>query len=326
MTLSRRSVFTLTIILPAMMVLFACGIKKPPEPPEKLFPFKVKDYFIRVRDNCAELKWTYDGKNPPEKFRIQRIEQAIDAGAFSSEQAFEMAGNENFFKDCSLKQGFLYGYQMSGISRAGFAGEPSKTIWVNVPRIPPTPENFQAVPGDKFVDLSWSADPDFGYNLYRSDTPEQFPEKPIHPGTLKQTKYSDIGLDNGKKYYYCVRAVILQKDYPAIESRCAEQSATPVDLIAPSTPRGLVAVVSGKAVVLRWFQNPEPDLLGYMVYRRRPGGTWEKLTPEPIKEREYLDKQAFRLKGAFEYAVSAVDNAPRRNQSRLSHPEPISIP
>lgn len=308
------------------LIFPACGIKKSPEPPEKLFPLKVKDYQVRVQDGCVNLSWSYPGTEPPAKFRIQKIEQGIEANSSGSIQSVEISGKENFFQDCAISDGFLYGYQVIGVSQAKFSGEPSKIIWVKVPQLPLAPEKLQAFPGDRFIDFSWETAPELAYNLYRTKTPGQFPEKPINPSVIKEGRYSDLGLENGTEYYYCLRAVVLQKEYPALESKCALISATPIDLIAPSVPRGLVVVLSGKQVVLKWFKNPEPDLLGYLVYRRRPGSVWTRLTKEPILEPEYQDSEAFHLKGTFEYAVSAVDNAENRNQSALSLPERISIP
>jgi len=314
------SLSTLLLIFPA------CGIKKPPEPPEKLFPLEVKGYQVRVRDGCAELTWKYPGVEPPEKYRITRREQA-GVGAESKEQVFETSGKNTLLQDCTVQTGLIYGFQASGVSRSGLSGEPSKIAWIYLPRIPAAPENFQAGPGDKFVDLTWNPGPEPAYNLYRSEDKNRFPDQPIHLGPIKESKYTDAGLENGKEYYYCLRAVILQKDYPQIESRCSQVSATPVDLIAPSRPRGLVVMLAAQGVLLKWFKSPEPDLLGYLVFRRRPGEKiWKQITPEPIPGLEYLDAPAKKLGGNFEYAISALDNAPSRNQSLLSGSERISVP
>lgn len=324
----RNTIFYYFIFFLYLILLqISCGVKKPPETPEAMYPLKIKDFQIRVQGNCADLSWVYPGTRSPERFRIQRRAYPLKGEQAEEEKIFEVSGKESTFQDCSLRSGFFYTYQVSGISRFRLASEPSKTLGIKLSQIPSPPENFQAISGDRFIELSWQAAPELSYNLYRSSEPEQFAQKPLNPTPIKEAKYSDLGLRNGKTYYYCLRAVVLAKNSLPVESKCALLSAVPVDLIAPSAPRGLVVVRKGKAVWLKWFQNPEPDLAGYLVYRRRVGErVWKQLTPEPIIKPEYLDEQVAQFQGEFEYAVSAVDQAESRNQSQLSAPGRISLP
>ena len=263
------------ILLPAaaLFFFFSCGIKKPPAPPEKIFPPAVKDFKVMARDRCAELSWKYPGLELPDKYRIERTEQAGgDAAGQGMEKVFETSGKEVGLQDCTLQAGFEYGYAVIGVSQSGFAGEPGKTAWINVPLIPSAPENFQARPGDKFVDLSWSAAPGLAYNIYRSTQADQFLGRPINPGPVSEDKYPDAGLDNGKEYFYCLRSDLLQKNYPQLESACAALSATPVDLIPPARTRGLAVTLTDQGVLLRWFNSPEPG------YREQPGGWIETMS------------------------------------------------
>jgi hypothetical protein len=323
-----KKIFLPAILFAALTAISSCGIKRPPLPPEKLFPLAVKDPRVTVRDGCADLSWKYPGLTPPEKYRVLRTEQSGSGPApNSAEQTFEVPGTESLFHDCSLKAGFLYGFQVTGVSKARLEGEPSKTVWAHISQLPPAPENLRAAAGDRFVDLAWTAAAGMAYNLYRSKDSGKFSSHPLNLGPMVESKYSDGNLENGKEYFYCLRATVVEKDYPPLESGCALAAATPIDLIAPAAPRGLAAALADKAVQLKWFKSPEPDLLGYLVYRRRPGAqSWKKITAEPMVETEYVDKQAFKLKGRFEYAVSAVDNAPSKNQGRRSQVELVSVP
>jgi fibronectin type 3 domain-containing protein len=69
---------------------------------------------------------------------------------------------------------------------------------------------------------------------------------------------------------------------------------------------------------LNWRRNPEADLLGYDVYRRKFGEEeFKRLTESPVAKETYLDTEV-ELGQDYEYAVTAVDNSPHRNESPLS--------
>ncbi len=72
----------------------------------------------------------------------------------------------------------------------------------------------------------------------------------------------------------------------------------------------------GDAIHLRWTASPEPDLLGYRVYRRAlPDGRRVLLTAEPVPEPDYRDHSP---PGLVAYTVTAVDRSRRRNESSPS--------
>jgi fibronectin type 3 domain-containing protein len=93
---------------------------------------------------------------------------------------------------------------------------------------------------------------------------------------------------------------------------------TPTDLIPPNAPLGLVAIPLKNGIELNWRRNREPDLLGYYVYRRRPGEKeFKKLNEAPLEKEVYLDTHV-ELEQDYEYAVTAVDNSVRKNESPFS--------
>jgi fibronectin type 3 domain-containing protein len=69
---------------------------------------------------------------------------------------------------------------------------------------------------------------------------------------------------------------------------------------------------------LNWRKNREPDLLGYYVYRRKMGeAEFKRLFPAPLAIETYLDTDV-QIGQDYEYAVTAVDNSVRRNESPRS--------
>ena len=77
---------------------------------------------------------------------------------------------------------------------------------------------------------------------------------------------------------------------------------------------------------LNWRRNREPDLLGYYVYRRRPGETeFKKLNETPLEKEVYVDTHV-ELEQDYEYVVTAVDNSVRKNESPFSEEVRVEVP
>jgi fibronectin type 3 domain-containing protein len=158
-----------------------------------------------------------------------------------------------------------------------------------------------------------------GYNIYRrTDQEERFPLHPLNREPLKATQYADLNVQNDIKYVYSVRSVkrVVKTD---VEGRGSPGiPATPTKLTPPTIPVGLVAIPLKEGMELNWERNAEPDLLGYYVYRRKPGEEeFRRLNVSPVTKAAYLDTDVV-LEQEYEYAVTAVDNSPRRNESPRS--------
>jgi fibronectin type 3 domain-containing protein len=127
-----------------------------------------------------------------------------------------------------------------------------------------------------------------------------------------------LNVENEKKYVYAVRAVrrIVKTDVEGKGS--PEVPVTPTDLTPPGSPIGLVAIPLKTGVELNWQKNREPDLLGYYVYRRKPGEReFKKVTEVPVAKETFLDSRVDQGQ-EYEYAMTAVDNSVRKNESPFS--------
>jgi len=169
------------------------------------------------------------------------------------------------------------------------------------------------------VDLSWEpVEGASGYNVYRRGEDESFSSRPLSREPLLETQFTDLSVENEKKYIYSIRTVkrVVNTDVEGKDSQ--EVAVTPTDMIPPGSPMGLAAIPLKNGMELNWRRNQEADLLGYHVYRRRLGEReFRRLTENPLIKETYLDTQV-ELGQDYEYAVTAVDNSVRKNESPRS--------
>jgi hypothetical protein len=85
------------------------------------------------------------------------------------------------------------------------------------------------------------------------------------------------------------------------------------DIFPPAVPTGLAAVAiagdatTGPSIDLNWLPVTDADLAGYVVYRREPGGVWQRISPvQPIVGSAFHDSYV-QPGHTYSYAVSAID-------------------
>ncbi len=229
-----------------------------------------------------------------------------------------------------LQPGTRYRYRIEAVNRRGTVGTPSAEAVVEYTVAPPAPTALTARAGDGVVDLAWQAPPDAaavtGYNVYRAAPPGRFEPQPVNARPTTDTRFRDAGVRNDVTYAYVVRSVANSRP-PWRESADSNQATvTPQDFIPPAPPRGLVAIPAPGTIDLTWNPNTEPDLLGYLVYRRRlPEVTAERLTDSPIPGTTFTDRTA-RPGVTYMYSVTAVDRSAHRNESAPSAEVEAGLP
>ena len=87
------------------------------------------------------------------------------------------------------------------------------------------------------------------------------------------------------------------------------------DVFPPGVPSGLAAVaVAGEnggapAIDLNWQPNTEPDLAGYIVYRREGTGDWRRVSPQQLVVGPWFHDAQVEAGHSYQYAVTAVDQS-----------------
>jgi len=328
------------LIWAILLLATGCAKKGPPVPWDSIVPRRIVDLVATPREDRLFLEWTIPKENTDKslltdlvEFKILRSEGILIGDECRGcgekpKMVHEMKlAKENvvpgkkmaiFFEDQEPRR--VYVYEVVSINQRGDASSPSNPVTVYWDHPPQAPGMVMAERGDKRVELSWNpVEGATGYNVYRRmDQEEGFPVNPLNRESLKVTQYTDLNVQNDIKYIYSVRSVkrVVKTD---VEGKGSPGNpATPIKLTPPSAPVGLTAIPLKEGIELNWRKNAEPDLLGYHVYRRKSGEEeFNRLNESPVTKEAYLDT-VVDSEQEYEYAVTAVDNSSRRNESPRS--------
>lgn len=317
----------------------ACGQKAPPAPWSSVVPKRIVDLEAKSIEERLLLEWTFPKENTDKspltdltEFKVLRSEgdligdQCRGCGEKSKVVYEAKVGRKGedrgkkmslLFEDLEARK--VYVYQVVSLNHRGHPSSPSNPVTVFWDFPPHTTAAVRVERGDRKVDIRW--DPVLGatgYNIYRKGEGEEFSLQPLNREALRATQYSDLGVENEKRYVYSVRALkrIVKTDVEGKGS--LSLPIMPTDLIPPASPLGLVAIPLKNGMELNWRKNREPDLLGYHVYRRNMGEKeFKRLNPAPLTKETYLDTEV-QVGQDYDYTVTAVDKSARRNESPYS--------
>jgi fibronectin type 3 domain-containing protein len=330
---------TIILIWTILLLAMGCAKKGPPVSWDSIVPKRIVDLEATPREGRLLLEWTSPKENTDKSvltdlagFQVLRSEGILIGGECKGcgektkvvheikldiKEETKKKRMVILFEDQEARK--VYVYQVVSINRRGYPSAPSNPVTVYWDYSPQTPRMVQGERGDKRVGLSWeTVEGATGYNVYRRLEDEEFSTRPLNREPLTTTHYSDLNVENEKRYIYSVRAVrrVVKTDVEGKGSLGIP--VTPTDLIPPAAPIGLVAIPLKEGMELNWRKNREPDLLGYFVYRRRPGEKeFKRLSESPLTKETYLDTGVI-LQQEYEYAVTAVDNSTQRNESSPS--------
>jgi hypothetical protein len=167
------------------------------------------------------------------------------------------------------------------------------------------------------------------------------PANPESPAATEPSGTVDATARFGDIYRYTaqrVRTVTLSGHTLDLRSTLSEPVVIAFhDTFPPATPTGLYAVLGqaentttapasapALAIDLSWQPNTEPDLAGYLVYRRQlPSGSRTSLTSTPIPGPAYRDSTATPGQ-PYAYSITAIDTS--GNESKPSPEVKQTVP
>ena len=342
------------VIIFCCFALLACGKKDDPSVPHAIGPEPVKKFRAFARSGGIILAWRPPTKNTDktplldlESFKIYREEVAAADRCkkcpknfrFFFEYAYKgprgkVPERELFYyTDTAIKPGHVYSYKIQCLNERNMLGASSETVTVfwDVPPSPPSSVRYERK--GRAVIFSWERPATLengkplaagaGFNIYRSMEKGTYEGMPLNPEPLTEPAYQDTPATYDKTYYYVVRTVRQVFD-TAIESAPSEELALLYEkLTAPGAPQGLTVIPDRNGMILKWIAKAEQGVAGFNVYRKDAGaGAFVRLNKELIQENSWSDTTA-RIGNRYIYAVTAVDQSLRKNESELS--EPVSI-
>jgi hypothetical protein len=336
---SKRGMCLLPCFISLFLLWLGCGVKEPPVSFDRIVPKAIRDLGALVRETRVILHWSPPGENTDGSDLVDLVGFKVLRGPLEGEECrgcpeglvpvaeVVLGSGEGhwieagrvFWADRELRAGERYRYRVVAFNRRGHLGEESNAVEVQWDIPPPPPGELRATAGDGTVELTWpGVEGVAGYNLYRGQKKEGFPLNPVNPKPIENTHYRDTGVVNDREYRYTVRTVSRAGESLSEGRNSATIIAAPVDLIAPSPPTGLVAFPLPQGMELGWNANPEPDILGYHVYRRKVfEPEFDRLTDEVVRDTVYVDGDA-RSEEEYDYAVTAIDSSRHQNESAFS--------
>jgi|GEM_PF-2318213 len=122
------------LVFIAMVLFFACGIKREPEPGKNIYALPVVEIQAKIQEACIELIWNYSEEEKPKQFLLLRRETKAGEANFPEPKVLvSLDSAERSYLDCSIQSGYDYGYSLISVSKLGLKGEEGKMVWVNFP-------------------------------------------------------------------------------------------------------------------------------------------------------------------------------------------------
>lgn len=185
----------------------------------------------------------------------------------------------------------------------------SNIVKVVVDRVPNTPSGLkveQIITGNE-LKINWVENyyDTVNYTIWSNQTSEWVPLKNFsHP----TTEFIDTKLTDGIRYYYKLQAWDARGLCSGFTSVASNIS---IDKVAPSTPANFkITEVTTGTINLTWSPNPEPDLMGYHIFKASSAdGVFKKINIDLINGTSYMDT-GLSSNTTYFYKLLAYDEVP----------------
>ncbi len=337
----RRGLAGLAIVLCAL--LSGCGTPGTPQPPSLNLPVPVADLSaIRTGDHVA-LTWTMPKRNTDKTALkadvVVRICRREGSGACSQvgTDLSVAAGKAGSFTDAlpgSLTTGAPrpVSYFVELRNRKGRSAGLSNGAKVLAGEAPHSVEGLKAEMHKQGVVLNWGADGETAaVRLHRKlltppatqtqhdalgPAPEGINATLLVEEGAAQGRALDTTIRMGETYEYRAQRVS-RVDVEGKTLELAGEISAPIDIEAKDVfpldvPSGLAAVATagenggGPAIDLSWQAELDPQLAGYVVYRREGNGEWQRISPATPAIAPAFHDADVQAGHTYRYAVSAV--------------------
>jgi len=356
----------LTLILLALAALPGCGKRRPPLPPVERVQQRTELLSGVQRGNQVILSWPSPQRNAPDpsvqsirRIDVYRLAEKPDSPLPLTEEDFAsrstLIGSVTYDKIRTADESLSYTDTLE------LAGEPARLRYairyVNAAGQRAAFSNFLLIEpaariaqppmllvtgkeiGESAITISWQAPAVnidgstpvnlLGYNVYRAEESQtEISQTPLNTTLVSGTQYVDKGFSFGENYRYVVRSVSLGTEGAQVESLNSNSlSVSPRDIFAPSPPQQLSIVAAPGRVSIFFPANPEPDVVGYHVYRSSDPDLakdrWTRLTQILLTRTTFQDENVEAGKRYYYYLI-AVDRS--SNESKASEVVSETVP
>jgi hypothetical protein len=338
-----------TIILVSTLLIIclsACGKIGDPLPPIPRAPLIVDE--LSVTQEGTQLILHFPIVRSPRSPRLQRIDiyrviESINDPLGVTQQQFStnatiidsILGEDvpteksviTKSDNLDLKNGsqdLRYRYAVRLVTASGIAADFSNfALIIPLFDLASPPSGLKAKQREREIEISWNAPKTnengttpanaVAYNIYRS-VDNGLPVK-LNDEPLKELRFIDNRFEFGKKYEYVLRALSTLPDDTSLKNAVESNLSAPLKLVPedtfpPSAPSPITIASIGGLVSLYWPLNPEPDVVGYNIYRcmveNSPMEKWTKLNTPLHKTASFRDDKVEVGKEYF-YQITAVD-------------------
>lgn len=305
LSLQKRRVLSLTLLLAALFVVTNCGKRRPPQPPIERVQQRTELLSGVQRGNQVILSWPAPRRNASDA-SVQSIRR-IDVYRLAEKPRAPLGLTEEEFATRSTLIGSVTFDEIKNASEVltytdtlELAGEPTRlryaVRYVNAAGQRASFSNFLllepaariALPpvmivtgkeiSEDTITISWeppTANIDgstpvnlLGYNVYRiSETGGELIQ-PLNDALVSGTQYQDKNFKPGETYHYVVRSVSLGTEGAQVESLNSNVvSVSPRDIFPPSAPASITVAAAPGRLSIFFPANPEGDIAGYNIYR-----------------------------------------------------------